>query len=86
MNSPKKLQNKQFWMEKKAYLYETLNILGYFSAYGNTYCGLRYWSVFGNDMGHCPFNIVFESSGESVATVEIIVSRYAYAFALLACQ
>jgi hypothetical protein len=27
MNSSKKLQNERFWIEKKAYLYETLNLL-----------------------------------------------------------
>jgi hypothetical protein len=86
INSPKKLQQKKFWTEKKAYLYETLNLLDYFSKYGNTYCGLKYWSVLGNELGHSPINITFESSGESVATVEIIMSRYAYSLGLLACQ
>ena len=86
MNSSKKLQNERFWIEKKAYLYETLNLLEQFSEYGNIYCGLKYWSVFGNDLGHSPCHIVFEGSGECVATAELIMSRYAYAFALLACQ
>lgn len=86
MQSPKKLQNAKFWMEKKAYLYETINLLKHFTQYGNMYCQLSYWSVFGNELGHCPFNVAFASSGESVATVEIILSRYAYSFALLASQ
>lgn len=85
-HSNKKLQAETFWNEKKAYLYETFNILGYFSQFGNIYCGLKYWSVLGNELGHSPIHFTFESSGDSLATVEIIFSRYAYVFAMLMSQ
>ena len=81
----KKPQNELYWSEKKAYLYETLNLLDLYSAHGKAYCALKYWSVLGQLLSHSPFDFTFEGSGESVATVEIIMSRYAYAFAQLAC-
>ena len=86
MQQGRKLQNSKFWSEKKAYLYEGLNLLDLYSDYGKVYCALKYWSVLGQLLSHSPFDFTFEGSGESVATVEIIMSRYAYSFTLLACQ
>lgn len=58
-----------------------MNLLDIYSEHGKVYCALKYWSVLGQLLSHSPFDFTFEGSGEAVATVEIIMSRYAYAFA-----